>query len=83
MVEHDCGQIPLVRSTTDPKVLGVVTDRDIVSRLVALGRNPRQTELDAGLAHLEKQEKRFGNPDDALASLCHVLLNANEFLYVD
>ena len=40
MVENDCGQIPLVRSTTDPQVLGVVTDRDIVSRLVARGRNP-------------------------------------------
>ena len=40
MVENDCGQIPLVRSTADPKILGVVTDRDIVSRLVARGRNP-------------------------------------------
>jgi CBS domain-containing protein len=40
MVEHDCGQIPLVRSASDPTVLGVVTDRDIVSRLVARGRNP-------------------------------------------
>ena len=40
MVEYDCGQIPLVQSTSDPKVLGVVTDRDIVSRLVAQGRNP-------------------------------------------
>jgi CBS domain-containing protein len=40
MVENDCGQIPLVRSTSDPQILGVVTDRDIVSRLVARGRNP-------------------------------------------
>jgi CBS domain-containing protein len=47
MVEYDCGQIPLVRSTTDPKVLGVVTDRDIVSRLVALGRNPLDLRADA------------------------------------
>ena len=47
MVEHDCGQIPLVRSTSDPKVLGVVTDRDIVSRLVALGRNPLDLRADA------------------------------------
>jgi len=50
---------------------------------LAFGRSPRQSELDAALAHLEKQEKRFGNPEQALASLCHVLLNANEFLYVD
>jgi CBS domain-containing protein len=40
MVEHDCGQIPIVRSTSDQRVLGVVTDRDIVARLVAKGRNP-------------------------------------------
>lgn len=46
MVEHDCGQIPLVRSTSDRKVLGVVTDRDIVSRLVAQGRNPLDLRAD-------------------------------------
>jgi CBS domain-containing protein len=40
MVEHDCGQIPIVRSTADRRILGVVTDRDIVSRLVAQGKNP-------------------------------------------
>ena len=40
MVEHDCGQIPIVKSTSDQSVLGVVTDRDIVARLVAKGRNP-------------------------------------------
>jgi len=47
MVEHDCGQIPLVQSTSHPKVLGVVTDRDIVSRLVAQGRNPLDLRADA------------------------------------
>jgi len=46
MVEHDCGQIPLVRSTSDPTVLGVVTDRDIVSRLVTQGRNPLDQRAD-------------------------------------
>ena len=46
MVEHDCGQIPLVRSTDDPKLLGVVTDRDIVSRLVARGRNPLEMQAE-------------------------------------
>ena len=46
MVENDCGQIPLVRSAADPRVLGVVTDRDIVSRLVARGRNPIEMQAD-------------------------------------
>ena len=40
MVEHDCGEIPIVRTTKDRTLVGVVTDRDIVCRLVAEGRNP-------------------------------------------
>ena len=55
-------------------------------RLV-LGRDPRGGEVAAALDHLAKQAKAYAKrPDaavDALASLCHVLLNANEFLYVD
>ena len=53
----------------------------------ALGRDPRDAEVTAALAHLEKQSKTFAKrPDpalDAIASLCHVLLNTNEFMYVD
>jgi CBS domain-containing protein len=40
MVEHDCGEIPIVRSSSDKTLVGVVTDRDIVCRLVAQGTNP-------------------------------------------
>jgi len=39
MVENDCGEIPVVRAN-DGELMGVVTDRDIVCRLVAAGRNP-------------------------------------------
>ena len=42
MVEHDCGEIPVVRSARDKTLIGVVTDRDIVCRIVAAGRNPQQ-----------------------------------------
>lgn len=38
MVQHDCGEIPVVDSTDQP--IGVVTDRDIVCRVVAAGKNP-------------------------------------------
>ena len=38
MVEQDCGEIPIVSS--DGALIGVVTDRDIVCRLVATGKNP-------------------------------------------
>lgn len=38
MVQNDCGEIPIV--DTDDHVIGVVTDRDIVCRVVAQGKNP-------------------------------------------
>ena len=38
MVECDCGEIPIIDS--DKKLIGVVTDRDIVCRIVAKGKNP-------------------------------------------
>ncbi|MFT3914141.1 MAG: CBS domain-containing protein [Anaeromyxobacteraceae bacterium] len=37
MVEHDCGAIPIVEGG---RAIGIVTDRDIVVRAVAQGRNP-------------------------------------------
>src|SRR6185369_5802894 len=38
MVQHDCGEIPIVDRTDRP--VGVITDRDIVCRAVAEGKNP-------------------------------------------
>jgi CBS domain-containing protein len=38
MVTNDCGEIPIVDGGNHP--IGVVTDRDIVSRIVAEGKNP-------------------------------------------
>jgi CBS domain-containing protein len=40
MVEHDCGEIPIVDSRESRRPIGVVTDRDITCRIVAAGRNP-------------------------------------------
>ena len=60
-----------------------------------LGRDPRPSEAAAAAEHLERQRAHFAtsrlagdsttsDPERlALASLCHVLLNSNEFLYVD
>jgi hypothetical protein len=52
-----------------------------------LDGEPRDAEVTAAIEHLEKQATRFAKrPDparDALASLCHVLLNTNEFMYID
>jgi CBS domain-containing protein len=46
LVEHDCGAIPIVKSLSSRKPIGIVTDRDIVCRVVAAGKSPR--ELTAG-----------------------------------
>jgi CBS domain-containing protein len=39
MVDCDCGAVPVVDPVTR-KVIGIVTDRDIVCRAVAAGRDP-------------------------------------------
>jgi CBS domain-containing protein len=38
MVLNDCGEIPVIDAADHP--IGVVTDRDIVCRVVAEGKNP-------------------------------------------
>jgi CBS domain-containing protein len=37
MMQHDCGEIPVVASANHTGLVGVVTDRDIVVRLIAKG----------------------------------------------
>ena len=64
---------------------------------LALGRSPAEDEWQIAAAHLESQRRRFEQlpaanstaqptvtpQSQALTSLCHVLLNSNEFLYID
>jgi CBS domain-containing protein len=38
MVQNDCGEIPIIDGADQP--VGVITDRDIVCRVVAEGKNP-------------------------------------------
>ena len=40
MVEHDCGEIPVVDTEESKKPVGVITDRDIACRTVAQSKNP-------------------------------------------
>ncbi len=40
MVDHDCGEIPVVENKETKLPIGVITDRDIVCRTVAQGLNP-------------------------------------------
>jgi len=58
---------------------------------LTLGRSPTSSEREAALRHVREQEARFAHlpspPQSprrlAWESLCHVLLNTNEFVYVD
>ena len=56
---------------------------------ITTGRSPDAEELQLCLGLVERHEKRFSQNGDsttarqkALARLCHMLLNSNEFLYV-
>ncbi|HUQ42233.1 MAG TPA: CBS domain-containing protein [Candidatus Limnocylindrales bacterium] len=42
MREEDCGSIPVVR---DSKLIGIVTDRDIVVRAIAAGKDAKTTKI--------------------------------------
>jgi hypothetical protein len=60
------------------------TDRIDLAWTLALGRGPTEAERTAALAHVQAYQSSAA--DDALApwtSLCHVLINSNEFIYVD
>jgi hypothetical protein len=47
---------------------------------LAIGRPPREEEQSAAVRFLQTNPATSG---DALVDFCHVLLNSNEFLYVD
>jgi len=40
MLDHDCGEIPIIDNEKDMRPIGVITDRDICCRSIALGKNP-------------------------------------------
>jgi len=40
MIDHDCGEIPVVGNKETKLPIGVITDRDIVCRTVGRGLNP-------------------------------------------
>jgi CBS domain-containing protein len=44
MLQNDCGEIPVVDAAD--RIIGVVTDRDIVCRVIAEGKNPMAYTVD-------------------------------------
>lgn len=45
MAEHDCGVIPVIENRESLKPVGVITDRDIVCRSLAKGKDPMDLKV--------------------------------------
>lgn len=46
MRDNDCGALPVVESVDNPRVVGIITDRDICCRVAAHGeKRPREFEV--------------------------------------
>jgi CBS domain-containing protein len=69
MVEHDCGEIPVVQNQTQKTPVGVVTDRDIVCRTVAKDRNP----LDLTAADCMTRPAVTVTPDTSVEECCQIM----------
>jgi CBS domain-containing protein len=70
MVAHDCGEIPVCDEKNHP--LGVVTDRDITVRTVALGLNPlekKARDVMSSPCHTVDEDSSLGDCCDRMESL--------------
>lgn len=45
MIDHDCGEIPVIDSFENYTPIGVITDRDITCRTVGKGLNPLEMQV--------------------------------------
>ena len=69
MVEHDCGEIPVVENDNNMKPIGVITDRDITCRVVATGKNPKQTRVRDAMSSPPVTVK----PETSIEDCCQIL----------
>src|SRR6266516_6022996 len=73
MIDHDCGEIPVVEDKQTKLPIGVITDRDIVCRTVARGLNP----LDLTVADCMSKPCVKVTPDMSLEE-CSRILEENQ-----
>src|SRR5690606_21228798 len=62
MKECDCGAIPVVENEASRKPLGIITDRDIVIRALAEGKDPSRTAVESCMT----RSLVTGRPDDSV-----------------
>jgi CBS domain-containing protein len=64
MLKYDCGEIPVVYSRSEKKIMGVITDRDICIRAVALGLNPAAMNVEQFMSYPAIVVKSFTDIND-------------------
>jgi len=69
MVKQDCGEIPVVESDANIQPIGVITDRDITCRVVATGKNPKQTRVRDAMS----SPAVMVTPETSIEECCRVL----------
>jgi CBS domain-containing protein len=69
MIDHDCGEVPVVENKQRLKPVGVITDRDIVCRTIAKGLNP----LEMKVADCMSKPCITVTPDMSLEECCKIL----------
>jgi CBS domain-containing protein len=69
MVDHDCGDIPVVDSADSRKPIGIITDRDITCRTVAAGRSPLELRAEDCMSAPVVSV----TPEMALEACCHTM----------
>jgi CBS domain-containing protein len=69
MIDHDCGEIPVVNNKETKLPIGVITDRDIVCRTVAQGLNP----LDLTVADCMSKPCMTVTPDMSVEECARIL----------
>jgi CBS domain-containing protein len=69
MVDRDCGEIPVVESEENLHPVGVITDRDIACRAVAMGRDTLQMTA----AECMTSPCLSVTPETALADCCRLM----------
>jgi CBS domain-containing protein len=69
MAQSDCGAIPVVENTSNKKLAGIVTDRDIVCRTVAENKNPLELTVESCMS----QTVVTTTPETSLEECCNLM----------
>jgi CBS domain-containing protein len=67
MVQNNCGEIPVVDRSS--RLIGVVTDRDIVCRVVAEGRNPTAHTVESCMTTPAVTVRADAQLDDVISTM--------------